>query len=679
MWMVFEDNVSDMINTHNVNPSTFTISAKNGNVLIGCYNANYGEANVINFISDSGVSYYSAHSGDYKGNISQRNDGLAQTINSNYGTLVNSVVNDVAMTVLPNAPIDDATGLPIPTIAVATNGGVSVIKDDGTVVSDSSIYGRPIVTQIEFKGNDRIVGNLHQTGNTTDGVIFIQPNTLPFPEGTDTRYPYFSSSDAALQLAPVTPIGTKQIKVFSENVAVAGDDGLAIIYENQDSPTNGLVAYATTSYNTGWMHGDIKGAFLSDTDATNVTGTELITNGTFGSDVSGWSSNYSTITHQSGQAKVTALSTGILIAQQLSGLVVGKKYVVTATVTPYIGTNYSGWSFYLSNNYTSIIKSFNINDQTTTIVSATFTATATDNYISFGASTGAISSSEYILIDNISLRLAELDRSVNNNGLKVFGTITKSAVATGAELVAYSGWSNSNYLVQPYNSLMQTGTGAFSATAWFKTTSTEENYEGLLYYNRSGSVGGGWQIMLEPNSADKGLYFYVYGASANVATGAVDGLNDGVWHQVVVTHNNGSIQMFIDGTLRRSNSNPSIGSINDSQAKLHIGRWYGDANNSNYHWRGSIALARHSASIPSPEQVKKMYEDEKVLFQENAACTLYGSSDAVTALAYDDSTSILYAGTSSGRSDFQGLRRINNTTTAVTTAMSASNGLVAEQ
>ena len=48
--------------------------------------------------------------------------------------LVNIRVNDVAMTVLPNAPIDDATGLPIPTIAVATDGGVSVIKDDGTVV-----------------------------------------------------------------------------------------------------------------------------------------------------------------------------------------------------------------------------------------------------------------------------------------------------------------------------------------------------------------------------------------------------------------------------------------------------------------------------------------------------------------------------------------------------------------
>ena len=37
------------------------------------------------------------------------------------------------MTVLPSAPIDDATGLPIPTIAVGTDGGLSVIRDDGNV------------------------------------------------------------------------------------------------------------------------------------------------------------------------------------------------------------------------------------------------------------------------------------------------------------------------------------------------------------------------------------------------------------------------------------------------------------------------------------------------------------------------------------------------------------------
>ena len=58
---------------------------------------------------------------------------MEQSVDYDY-VIAASRVNDVAMTVLPNAPIDDATGLPVPTIAVATDGGVSVIKDDGTVV-----------------------------------------------------------------------------------------------------------------------------------------------------------------------------------------------------------------------------------------------------------------------------------------------------------------------------------------------------------------------------------------------------------------------------------------------------------------------------------------------------------------------------------------------------------------
>ena len=86
-----------------------------------------------------------------------------------------------------------------------------------------------------------------------------------------------------------------------------------------------------------------------------------------------------------------------------------------------------------------------------------------------------------------------------------------------------------------------------------------------------------------------------------------------------------------------------------------------------------------SESAPSAEQVKKIYHDERHLFQENAKATLYGTSDDINALAVDDSNNVVYAGTSSGRSEFQGLKRINNTTTAVTTAISASNELVAEQ
>ena len=91
-----------------------------------------------------------------------------------------------------------------------------------------------------------------------------------------------------------------------------------------------------------------------------------------------------------------------------------------------------------------------------------------------------------------------------------------------------------------------------------------------------------------------------------------------------------------------------------------------------------ISLLRISATAPTAEQIAKIYEDEKVLFQENSQATLYGSSDAVTALAYDDDTELLHVGTSAGRSVFQGLRRVDNTTDAVGAAISASNGLIAE-
>ena len=54
-------------------------------------------------------------------------------------------------------------------------------------------------------------------------------------------------------------------------------------------------------------------------------------------------------------------------------------------------------------------------------------------------------------------------------------------------------------------------------------------------------------------------------------------------------------------------------------------------------WFTSIVEISHSPI--TPEQIKKIYEDEKQLPRECKG-NLYGSSDAVTALAYDDSTNL---------------------------------------
>ena len=170
------------------------------------------------------------------------------------------------------------------------------------------------------------------------------------------------------------------------------------------------------------------------------------------------------------------------------------------------------------------------------------------------------------------------------------------------------------------------------------------------------------------------------GASVAYATT----LPTGAWHHYCgVNIDNDKTYLYINGEPTGLHNGVLHGSssFDNTSAKLTIGRRstasYNDASSKPF--TGQMALWRISNSIPSAEQIKKMYRDEKKLFATNAKCTLYGSSDGVTALAYDDSTNNIHAGTSAGRSEFSGLNRINNTTTAVTAAISASNGLVAEQ
>ena len=135
--------------------------------------------------------------------------------------------------------------------------------------------------------------------------------------------------------------------------------------------------------------------------------------------------------------------------------------------------------------------------------------------------------------------------------------------------------------------------------------------------------------------------------------------------------------VYVNGVLNKSGTLNY--DIDDTSHGLNIGARNTGGTYAHAADGTKLALVRISKGAPTADQVKKIYNDEKCLFNENAKCTLYGTSDVVTAIGKDDVTDTLHVGTSSGRSEFRGLNRINNTTTAVTTAISASDGLVAEQ
>ena len=628
------------------------------------------DVHVTNFISDK-TNRYGDTSGitvNHKQPISGRNDDTAGNYNGpTTPNIVNRQVNDVAMTVLPNAPIDSATGLPVPTIAVATNGGVSIIKDDGTVYDVIDTNSARICYDVSFTKDHKIMhtGDLG-AGGTHAGNVFVT-NVLTADraeyDNHGDLYRWYSTSSMYPRINGGNTFNTRvldPIDVGGDHYAMA-DVGISLIEDGTSSSygnTDGMVAYATTSYNTGWMHGDIKGAFLSDTSTASVTGTELVTNGTFTTDTSGWATDQgATLSVVSNRLRVTNGISDYGIAQTSITTVIGKKYVVSADFVA--GTASTGDLRVSSVTFGNNIATTGIS--TNTQRSLTFVATTTTTYINVY---GSNVSGQYTDWDNISVRLAEEDRSVNNKGLQVFGTITKSAVATGADLVKYGGFNTtSNYLEQPYNSDLTFGTNDFSVMCWYyNDTSTE------IRVQRTTGGADGWALTL----GNAGEDFYIHNGNFSTFAGFTDLTKVGAWtHFTIVRRYNDKWYVYKNGELAVTTTTLASNNFNDTGTfKVHAPS--GSSAN-------SIALLRVSQSVPSPEQIKKIYEDEKVLFQENAACTLYGSSDAVTALAYDDSNNLLHVGTSSGRSDFQGLRRINNTTTAVTTAMSASNGLVAEQ
>ena len=172
--------------------------------------------------------------------------------------------------------------------------------------------------------------------------------------------------------------------------------GLTILAEDTTTPANGMVAYITSSYNSGYQNGDIKGAFLSDTDDTDLVGSELVTNGTFDTDTD-WTKG-SGVTISGGV--VNATSAAVIVEQETS-LVSGKQYVATLDYTITSGAKLrieGAGVLAISDSIAgtgsgSLALTFTANDPTFRIAadSATFTGT----------------------IDNVSVKLADADRSVN--------------------------------------------------------------------------------------------------------------------------------------------------------------------------------------------------------------------------------------------------------------------------
>ena len=328
------------------------------------------------------------------------------------------------MTVLANAPIDAATGLPIPTIAVATAGGVSVIKHDNTVINLLTTSGNQ--NSISFTASKGL--ETHGGG----GVAFFGWGWYSMPQASTNTSDYLISDNAWSTTnirrpgsngnSVLYPMTTTNYGIaIREAAGVSTTDKLILIALTNPAGYS-LQSYLTTKYNTGWMPGDIRGAWLSDNTAETVVGEKLSSNTFYNT---GWTTSGAGDFVINANGTVTVTGTGNKTESYLQSptftTTVGKTYVISVRTSSASGTGIGIYAYGTGgpNAY--------VWDRDFVFVS---TASSTNFFLyRFGGHTGSAS------ITSISVKEADLDRSVNKNPLQVFGSITKTRSFKAAALI----------------------------------------------------------------------------------------------------------------------------------------------------------------------------------------------------------------------------------------------------
>jgi len=250
------------------------------------------------------------------------------------------------------------------------------------------------------------------------------------------------------------------------------------------------------------------------------------------------------------------------------------------------------------------------------------------------------------------------DRSVKGNDLNVTGTLQRTAVATGAEQTALSDFSAStNYLGQnAHKTDWDFGTGDFSITCWAKWTA---NGTSSQYIIDRGSAGAERFYLYDASSGGKPVFYVTDDASGGGSDSSITTANDyddGNWHQIVAVRRSSKLSIYVDGVDAQTTHVSSSQDLDNSSGYLRVGVSYVN----DLPFNGSLALLRLSATAPTPQQIKEIYEAEKVLFQANAKCTLDGNS--INDLAYDKSSGLLYVCNSGGSNIMRGLEYIEELT-----------------
>lgn len=449
--------------------SAASVMASQGQIILG---HNLG-VSAAEFAGDRAFSWSSGGRLRYRGPLSRRNDALGQDTDSATAVLPSNTVNAVSMCVMPDAPVDPVTGLQVPTIACATQGGVSIVQNDGTVRNSSSGSSFGYIS---------INKDVLVAGSSSSSTIqyALKPGSLGASFGTTSitanTAPGFNDAAAIPQA-----IGVGRGMVVDRVGA-----RVAMMRLNETTPSQSLAAWIGATYNTGWWCGDIRRVWMADTVAGVIgVGSEAVTTVDF---TAGWTD---VGTPTKATTSITVAAAGGAYKSGL--LTVGRSYqfVLDVTVT-------GGSIFGLQNSQgassPTLLPGGLANG--TGVYTGSFVASDTALYF-------RLSGAGSVVVNSIAIRETAADRSYKAKHLTTVGTLTRTAVAAAAQLVAYSGFSGSNYIQESYSADLDFGTGAWTCSAWvtIPTTLPASSFPELTgeIWNDGAATFGGASSRVSPN------------------------------------------------------------------------------------------------------------------------------------------------------------------------------------
>ncbi len=305
LWMQFKEESTSGKNWLAANNTGTTISsvyALNGIIYVGKSGGNGWGMNTWNFKTEFGTQEYANATYKLNGNIADRNAGLNHTQYDSVG-IVNAEVNDVHAAVINGKTY----------VAVATDGGVSVVNEDDEVVYDYTWASYNHILSVWLTSDGKLYNTISNTSESDGNYVIvshdIQNDTADVAISSNNEELYSRSGNDLALIGGITDSiqqvfvteGTSFVESNAHTLYAASIAGLSALNTKPSDPSNGSVKYYTKDYISEEMIGDVRAIWtlegreggLTTIHGTSTAITLVNTNSvTFTSGVRGQGANF---------------------------------------------------------------------------------------------------------------------------------------------------------------------------------------------------------------------------------------------------------------------------------------------------------------------------------------------------------------------------------------------------